>query len=135
MLKKFGWLTPLAVVALATAGCSGAAGDEENATNEEPTAGAPQAAAQNAGENAAAPNENGNVGQSQSQWLGFGGWGGCGLGACGAFGVPGVGFGVPGVGFGFPGVGLGFVNPGFGLGFGAPGFIGPGFGWGRAFVW
>jgi hypothetical protein len=135
MLKKFGWLTPLALVALATAGCSGAVGEDENANNEETTI-APRWPEQTVGENATAPNENGNVGKAESQQLGW--VGGCGLGACGlgfgaGYAIPGAGFGFgfPGAGYAFPGAG--FVNPG--IGYVNPGFYGTGLGWGRTWVW
>ena len=104
MRKQLGWITPFALLALATAGCGSAPADEGSA-DEQATANVPRAEPAPQAEQAAQP----NVGKEESAWMG--GWG-----------MPiGFGYGAYGAAYGYAssyatGYAAGYVAPGF-LGF------------------
>jgi hypothetical protein len=132
MIRKLGWITPFAALAVALVGCGGAPGDEGNATNEamaqpgENNAEAAHATAPASAE----PNAGTNVGKNESAWLGYGyGYPYYGYGA---YGAGYAGYAAYGMGYGYPGFyGYGYY-PGFaygacGVGLGCGGY---GYGWG-----
>jgi hypothetical protein len=126
MRKHLGWITPFALLALATAGCGSPPGDEGNANDE--------ATPNEARAEPATPGEQTEVGKEESAVLGWAGvgWaapiGWAGVGWAAPIGWTGVGWAAPigwagGVGWAAP---IGWTGVGWAGGFGAP--IGFGFG-------